>query len=70
MREYRQRCLTLGKQVAFPWQGQQRTGIASNVLDSGALVVEMDSLVAGKPREHITLLAGEVSVRSPSGAYW
>ena len=70
MREYRQRCLTLGKQVAFPWQGQQRTGIAANVLDSGALVVEMDSLVAGEPREHITLLAGEVSVRSPSGAYW
>lgn len=69
MQEYRARCVTLNKQVRFLYQGEERTGFTTDVLNSGALVVDAQGN-ANHPPARITLLAGEVSVRGEGGAYW
>ncbi len=63
MDAYRAHCLTLGRQVAFTHEGQQRTGIAQDVDDSGALLVQT-------PDGPLRLFAGEVSVRGVDGGYF
>lgn len=69
MEEYRARCITLKKQVRFQYQGEERTGLALQVEDSGALVVDMKA-APNHPPARLTLNAGEVSLRKEDGGYW
>ncbi len=55
MVDYRARCVNLGQQVRFEYQGQERSGIALDVDDQGALLVRTDQGV-------LRLLAGDVSL--------
>ena len=55
METYRLRCLTLGKQVSFLYEGHERNGIALDVDDNGELIVQT-------AKGDIRLLAGEVSL--------
>jgi BirA family biotin operon repressor/biotin-[acetyl-CoA-carboxylase] ligase len=52
--EYVELCSTLGKEIAFLWQGQRRSGRAVSVAPDGALIV------ITKSGEMLTLRAGDV----------
>lgn len=62
MAEYRAHCVTLGRQVVFQYEGAPRQGMARDVDDDGALLVDT-------PQGPLRLFAGEVSVRGLDGAY-